>query len=179
MTDKKLTDSEIVKALECCSEENKCKQCPYYNKGNFKCLNYKFFKDLLDLINRLQAKVEFYKKNRDKYQDDVMYLSKQCDELQAENETLKGENIALNRRAMPSSGHILKVGNALLFAENKEDYDITINAIKAEAYKEFAERLKRKACMHNHKECSFPDIKVVCLWDIDRLLEEMVGEDNA
>ena len=55
---------------------------------------------------------------------------------------LQAENIALNRRAMPSSGHIFKVGNALLFAENKEDYDITINAIKAEAYKEFNERLK-------------------------------------
>lgn len=58
MTDKKLTDKEIVKALECCSEEDKCKECPYYNKGNFKCLNYKFFKDLLDLINRLQAENE-------------------------------------------------------------------------------------------------------------------------
>ena len=54
----RMTDKEIIRALECCSEENKCQQCPYYNKGNFKCLNYKFFKDLLDLINRQQAEIE-------------------------------------------------------------------------------------------------------------------------
>lgn len=54
----KLTNNEIIKALECCGEEDKCKECPYYNKGNFKCLNYKFFKDLLDLINRQQTNNE-------------------------------------------------------------------------------------------------------------------------
>ena len=53
-----MTDKEIIKALECCGEENKCQQCPYYNKGNFKCLNYKFFKDLLYLINRQQARIK-------------------------------------------------------------------------------------------------------------------------
>lgn len=53
-----MTDNEIIKALECCGEEDKCKECPYYNKGNFKCLNYKFFKDLLDLINRQKAEIE-------------------------------------------------------------------------------------------------------------------------
>ena len=59
----------------------------------------------------------------------------------AEIERLEKENIALNRRAMPASGTILSVGNALLFAENKEDYDITINTIKAEAIKEFENKI--------------------------------------
>ncbi len=95
--------------------------------------------------------------------------------LQAENERLSKENIALNRRAIPSSGHIFKVGNALLFAENKEDYDITINAIKAEAYKEFDECLKED-CL------SYPLGKddLTMLVDVNsynNLLKELVGEE--
>lgn len=71
-------------------------------------------------------------------------LRSKINDLEAEIERLTRENIALNRTAIPSSGTILKVGNALLFAENKEDYDITINTIKSEAYKEFAERVKKE-----------------------------------
>ena len=149
----KLTDSEIVKALECCKQEiddngvicGECKKCPNYDGKTGLCKE-----DLptftLDLINRLQARVEYYKKNRNKYQDDVMYLSKQLDNLQAENERLK-------------KGW-------------RADVILTANA-KAEAYKEFAERLKKTF----PKDDFLRSTKRIAE-DIDNLLKELVGEDK-
>ena len=58
MTDKKLTDSEVVKALECCTTNvASCKDCPAFvkvDRSNCK----KYFRGALDLINRLQAENE-------------------------------------------------------------------------------------------------------------------------
>lgn len=138
MTDKKLTDNEIKKALKEILEIMLC-------EGDLQ--RSATISNALDLIN--------------------------C--IQAENERLKKENIALNRRAIPSSGTILKVGNALLFAENERDYNTTINHIKAEAYKEIKERLEPlkqfRCCMlGNEYELS------VTMREIDNLLKEMVGE---
>lgn len=58
MSDKKLTDSEIVKALEICQkphDNNTCNNCKY--KRNFGCRDA-LCNDILDLINRLQAENE-------------------------------------------------------------------------------------------------------------------------
>lgn len=51
--DKKLTDSEIVKALECCTKTMvcDCEHCPAENKG---CVNGTL-KLALNLINRQEA----------------------------------------------------------------------------------------------------------------------------
>lgn len=92
-----LNSDEIKKALECCKGNWDCANCPY----NDKCSS--MHKDAFDYINHLEAKVEFYEKNRDKYQDDVMYLSKQCDELQVENERLK-EELKITRAYLHDSG---------------------------------------------------------------------------
>lgn len=52
MTDKKLTDGEIVKALECCKSDTAfCTECPYYKIGE--CIE-KMCADSIDLINRLK-----------------------------------------------------------------------------------------------------------------------------
>lgn len=67
MTDKKLTDSEIVKALECCCNDDiadkqnltECYSCPL---ASDKECTYTLRKHALDLINRLQAEVERLKK---------------------------------------------------------------------------------------------------------------------
>ena len=133
----KLTDSEIIKALECCSEENKCRQCPYYNKGNFKCLNYKFFKDLLDLINRLQAENERLKKS----------LKEQ------------GKRLAIERgQKYEQIDIIIKLKDQLITA-------------KAEAYKEFADRLKRIPSADK-------DVQEIFEERIDNLLKKLVGDNN-
>ena len=54
--DKKLTDNEIIKALECCkSDTSLCNDCPYDKIGE--CIE-KLCADSIDLINRLQAENE-------------------------------------------------------------------------------------------------------------------------
>ena len=62
MPDKKLTDAEIVKALECCSVQGHfvCDECPAWVDSN--CIGT--HKQTLDLINRLQAENERLKKCR-------------------------------------------------------------------------------------------------------------------
>ena len=61
MTDKKLTDKEIVKALSICSNENGiCSECPY--SDDYTNCNTRIAKDALDLITRQQAEIERLKK---------------------------------------------------------------------------------------------------------------------
>jgi hypothetical protein len=58
MPDKKLTDNEIIKALECCAsgEVEECKNCPYVE--GYPYCDGPMERDVLDLINRLQAENE-------------------------------------------------------------------------------------------------------------------------
>ena len=51
--------------------------------------------------------------------------------------------------------------------------DLSIASIKAEAIKEFAERLKEKAYRPN----PYPYIEILTKEDIDNLVKEMVGEE--
>jgi FtsZ-binding cell division protein ZapB len=151
-----MTDNEIVKALECCSTyKGKCTDCPAFvkvDRSNCK----QVLLGAIEIINRLQADKEYYKKNRDKYQDDVMFLSKQCDELQAENERLQKhiqEGIDLAKQ-IPEM----------------------VATAQAEAIKEFAERLKEKKKSINITIGL--DYEVCFVSDIDNLLKELVGEDK-
>ena len=127
MTDKKLTDNEVVKALECCVESKHiCPHtCPMLK--NKECLE-SLRKNALDLINRLQA----------------------------ENERLKERIIEVQR----CDKELIETLNKI--HEEKE------KTFKAEAYKEFAERLKGNYIgITTHY-----DLKK----DIDNLLNELVGE---
>ena len=123
----KLTDKEIVKALECCNK-NDCRTCPYgkYNVTGWCCMP-KVRKDAIDLINRLQAENEELHK---KYDDTVLL-----------------------------DGNIVQQVHELLITA------------KAEAYKEFADRLKEKAFIILHH-------KMILSSDIDNLLKELVGDNN-
>lgn len=64
MPDKKLTDSEIIKAVECCADEMGCiKGCPCFNpksKGSHCTVSkkLKLEKLTIDLIKRQQAEIE-------------------------------------------------------------------------------------------------------------------------
>lgn len=59
-----MTDNEIKKALECCSEQ-KCWECPFepveHPKKTFGCSDEMMLKSF-NLINRLQAEIEDLKK---------------------------------------------------------------------------------------------------------------------
>lgn len=54
-----MTCKEIKKALECCQNYHECSQCPF-NSGaadTSECIS-ECMSEALDLINRLQAKIE-------------------------------------------------------------------------------------------------------------------------
>lgn len=114
MPDKKLTDSEIVKTLECCKSDTAlCNECPYDKIGE--CIE-KMCADSIDLINRLQAENERLKKA---YLRNQEIFAKQS----LENERLKVEIDFYKHSPMIT-----------IFEQWKKE-------IEAEAVKEFAERL--------------------------------------
>ena len=81
--------------------------------------------------------------------------------LQAENERLESLSERLGVSVNWKADYIYELEDNLKTA-------------KAEAYKEFAERLKEKAKPHYFDNCNF----AVPIDDIDNLLKEMVGEDK-
>jgi hypothetical protein len=112
---------EIKKALECCVNK-KCSECPIYCNDEY--LGTTVIREVLDLINRQQAKIE---------------------EL---SEVL--------------SDHI----------------KIRVKEIKSEAIKEFAERVKENAIQIGYDPVYGAQI-YVSVDNIDNLVKEMVGENNA
>lgn len=126
MSDKKLTDSEIIKALGDCLHRscNVCIRRPEEYGATERQCSRGLMKDALSLINRLQAENERLK-----------------DTL---NATIAGQ-------------------------ETLQRY---ITTAKAEAVKEFAERLKEK-----YKPYVILGSEVAEI-EIDNLLKEMLGENN-
>lgn len=113
----KLTDAEIVKALECCIDVNgaNCHECPYDE-----CCSYPkstMLEDALDLFNRLQAENEVLKARIGVYETCNARKDEANRHLEAENERLKAT------------------------VDSFTDIGKLYSEIKAEAYKEFAELL--------------------------------------
>ena len=112
-----MTDKEIIKALEHCSGNGKCRDCSYY-KFHAECLDI-LDKDVLALINRKQAEIE----------------------------RLNANFVKVNK---------------------------IVKAIKLEAIKEFAEKVKDnqdKLFNYIYSEIGF------CA-QINRLVKEMVGDEE-
>lgn len=169
MPDKKLTDSEIVKALECCNEpvgNNACQKCPLYHSEE-RC-SKKMLDLSLDLINRLQAELAKERNKNSKLRNERNHLQADLDSL-IEND-------------LPKCKHALRRANEIgieLQAENerlkkgwKADVILTAN-VKAEAYKEFAEKIDKEfsgvgtcnyGCVHHKTR---------------KVLKKLVGDDNS
>lgn len=145
--DEKMTDNEIIKALECCKDSESCAdcyECPYAECANTNGCLGELIADTINLINRQQTEIDILIRKKETLRDEIA-------EQQAEIERLK-------------KGW-------------KADVILTADA-KAEARKEFAERLKAKAFTTSQ------NIVGKCWYEIDselidNLLEEMEREDNA
>lgn len=148
-----MTDNEIVKVFrECCVKLNGnfCDECPY-NKGM--CNDIQMATDILDLINRLQARVK-------KCEKVERFADKTIATLQAENERLKAE--------LEKS----KVANSL-FSMYVQTRDEVITEAKAEAYKEIIGFLENRLAYKRlitqpGYECAIIEIK--------NRLKELLGE---
>ncbi len=154
-TDKKLTDSEIVKALECCiksSHFGECfdNKCPLVSEKGCKVGKETLYPYALDLINRLQTRVE-------KAEKVEHFADKIIATLQAENERLS------------QFGGILLHNGSELFKE--------LQTAKTEAYKECIEKVKEKA--YTYSDITGYQSTVVDVCEIDGVYEELVGEDNV
>jgi Skp family chaperone for outer membrane proteins len=149
----KLTDAEIVKALECCTTNGaSCKDCPAFvkvDRSNCK----KYFRGALDLINRLQAENENLQEKNLNLTSDLTSLQKDLTSAKAEIERLKKEVAYWETETK----------------EARADIDQAVT----EARKEFAERL-----ISEHSFEYYGD-KIVLEADIYKLLKEMESENNA
>lgn len=54
-----MTNKDIKKALECCSNPsiNFCKNCPYNNNGEFSCCDDEMHKDALNLVTEQEKEI--------------------------------------------------------------------------------------------------------------------------
>lgn len=143
-----LTDAEIKKALECAIRNNCDCNCVFLLPNKVQ--------DVLDLINRLQADYETLNQQEEKAHQ---YCKNVCEpKYKAEVERLKDYNENLQTANTALSNEILET--------------------KAEAYKEFSEKLKE--FIHNKfKDLDEYEFEYVTTREIDNLLKELVGEDNA
>lgn len=130
MTDKKLSDEEIIKNLKFCED------C----SANINI-------DIIDLITRQQAEIERLKQRNAVCEAANRCIVWQRDRRDREIEELHSQIAGLN---------------------------IYKSKIKAEAYKEFAERMKHSFFDNGYES---PDVDFDDF--IDTLLKEMVGDDNA
>lgn len=155
MTDKKFTDEEIIKALECHINAEDCVSCEVFDW----CDEIILTKLVLDLINRQKAEIE-------RLQKEVNLVSIQFQDVQerAEEYKLKIENLqnVISNQQIEISAKIEK-------------------QIKSEAYKEFTEKLKEEIrleddCDYNCRECCYECNDYVIA--IENLLKEMVGEEE-
>ena len=85
MRDKKLTDKEIKKALECCAN-GKCGECPLFKED---CGDDIICKNALDLITRQQAELENLKVENQSLRGAANSLKMHYENAQSEIESLK------------------------------------------------------------------------------------------
>lgn len=152
MTDKKFTDEEIIKALECClitTTKKACIECPFNKQKLCDKDQWALEKYAIGLINRQKSEIERLKTENKIYIEANQVIGHQRDQRDKEIDELQKQIDGL---------------------------DVRENKIKAEAYKEFAEKLKKdlfyKCGDINYSEtCDFRKL-------IDNLLKEMVGEEE-
>jgi chromosome segregation ATPase len=199
MTDKKLTDNEIIKALECCKgADTDCWECELFDTCKFTV--QQIMQNALDLINRLQAEIKHIDNESSALLADIDFRENELNRLQAEVQTreekLHNRKAEVNRLNSKIRG--LKAENERLANGWKADVILTAN-VKAEAYKEFAELVQGEiddALHSNHnakaERMAKPNVdmadefinycegKIHALSGlnsyIDNLLKELVGE---
>lgn len=153
-----MTDNEIIKALECCSKNILCGQCPLKEKNN--CIN-KLSAYALELISRQQAEIE-----------------------RLHDEVSKTRRKALLEASSKFAGHSDYHGDTILcklicMAEGKEveiAKPLDKSEIKSESVKEFVE--KHKEIMRSFLDDDNEFLMKWCEYEVntDNLVKEMVGD---
>lgn len=153
-----MTDNEIIKALECCSKNILCGQCPLKEKNN--CIN-KLSAYALELISRQQAEIE-----------------------RLHDEVSKTRRKALLEASSKFTGHSDYHGDTILcklicMAEGKEveiAKPLDKSEIKSESVKEFVK--EHKEIMRSFLDDDNEFLMKWCEYEVntDNLVKEMVGD---
>ena len=164
-----MTDNEIIKALECCMKICKdCDNCPCINNDyiNVYDCKYALLKNALDLITRQQKENKRLGKEVNLVSIQFQDLQERYEEAQAEIERLK----ECPKCAYEYDGEVMEYcvqGPCPNFK--------TVEQIRSEVVKEFAERLKKRI----YRGGVHPTVEDEFMCDIDNLVKEMVGENNG
>ena len=147
-----MNDEEIIKALECCTEDEDCTHCPSIKEMPY-CSN-NIMTGALNLIKRQQAEIDRLKSMNQAKLDTIH-------DLQAEIEKLKNE--------------IQITKDAYIMLQTKNEI------IKSEAVKEFENRLKNKIKIECNPYCK-PTCDygtgIEIMRYIDNLVKEMVDSEK-
>ena len=159
-----MTDNEIIKALERCSTSYNCGDCPYY--CNAEDCPDPLMNDALDLINRQKAEIERLNKNY----EELIY---------------KIEYLLCHATGNKFSKYTYTTQEMISFVDDyiqdccDEAVEEAKEAVKSEAIKEFAERVKKELrldddCSYDCENCCFECKEFVP--QIDNLVKEMTEE---
>ena len=179
-----MTDNEIIKALECCGDENNCAECPL--KGT----RFEFDRSCEQEL--MKASAELIKSKNEKInelQHKIMSCNSEIERLEytligvmhSVDKWLDGgelEHDEVNRAATMRE-KTLQIVERLQKAIKVQDIMIEqqehkLKNAKSEGRKEFADRLKTKATSAFWEERKYVDTE-----DIDNTLKEMAGETNG
>lgn len=141
-----MTDNEIIKALEYCTEKGYCRKCPSYENSNYCKIEY----EAIDLINRQKAEKEALIAGQETLQRHIA-------EQKAEIERYRAAMPDLEQKDDDFCGVVCRFAEGL------------IEKAKAEAVKEFAERLKETKFKHGSDYMIYAE-------NIDIIKKEMVGD---
>lgn len=199
MTDKKLTDEDVVEGLERCISTTTAGACVGYPFNKQKLCDkdqWTLERHALGLINRQKSEIErLHSMNRAKL-DTIHDLQTDTNILK---EQLQGvtEKFNCQQTVYTDLSKIIKVHKREIAKLKYENETLSINAdnafqdgpneaqglyaeqvkaeIKSEAYKEFAERIRE--CCNSNNELS-ADAWLSVTTDINCVLKEMVGEEE-
>lgn len=149
MTDKKLTDKEIISSLEVIATTGNCEECEIRNCKWGTCNCSQITANVaLDLINHQKEEIEALYQINTKSEKEIYEIRK---------ELLGKENLEES------------------FKRSVRDFDKrlekTVKLERVYAYKEFAERLKKETLSDRGYD-------ILQQGTIDNLLKEMVGEEE-
>ena len=141
-----------------------------------------FYKNLEDLINRQKEDLDVDLNIMNRQNDEIWELKAEIDRLKVENESLRmaGNSLKIHLKKAEEEVERLRENKIIVPSrcQGKTLFLLKrVNAVRAEAIKEFAERVKeRKYLSSEWSHGEHPD--VVEEDEIDDLVEEMTGEEN-